>query len=54
MRHSYRKLMELPAWGLYGQDGLLVAAVRAADAQEARELFRRAHYHGARVRRLPA
>lgn len=53
MRRSYTALLRLPAWGLYGRDGELVAAVRAATAPEARELFRGARLHGARVRRLP-
>jgi hypothetical protein len=49
---GYRKLAGLPAWGLYAADGKLVASVRAFDAMEARDLFKRAGESGERVKRI--
>ena len=48
MRHSYRALMALPAWGLYDADDGLVATVRAGTAIEARDLFNEAGLAGSR------
>lgn len=61
-RSSYRGLSRLPAWGLYSPSGDLLATVRAVNAWEARDLFRR-HAHklfpdsgrpaNAKVRKVP-
>jgi hypothetical protein len=38
-RHSYRKLIRLPAWRLVDADGRCVASVRAPGPEQARLLF---------------
>jgi hypothetical protein len=48
---SYRKLSALPAFGLYSGERL-VATIRAPDALDAREIFRRHGFAGTRVRRI--
>jgi hypothetical protein len=53
-RRSYSKLSRLPAFGLYDEDGRLVATIRADSAADARDLFRRHRLSGARVRRVGA
>jgi hypothetical protein len=58
-RRSYRRLAELPAYGLFRASGELVASIRALSAAQARDLFRRAGYGrqaqpGDRIRRLDA
>lgn len=44
---------ELSAWGLYAEDGHLVAVARALDALEAGNLFREAGHRGKEVRWIP-
>jgi hypothetical protein len=44
-RRSYRGLSRLPAWGLYGITGTLVATIRAATKEDAARLFEQ---HGLR------
>lgn len=44
--------MGLPPWGLYDKDDKLVAAIRAINAYEARDAFRRAGMQGARVKAI--
>jgi hypothetical protein len=39
-RRSYKRLLGMPVWGLYSSDGQEVARTRAADAKDAREVFR--------------
>lgn len=51
-RRLYRRLITLPAWGLYDADGTLVATIRAEDAYVARDLFHVYGCEGVRVRRL--
>lgn len=48
----YRRLMELPAWGLFDREGRLVASIRAEDAHVARTLFKAHGYSGYRVRKV--
>lgn len=50
-RRSYRRLAELPAYGLYVGDKL-VATVRAESAEVARDIFHRHGLRGLRVRRV--
>lgn len=50
-RRSYRGLMGMPAWRLYGRGGAIVASCRAATLKEARELFARHGFVGARIRK---
>jgi hypothetical protein len=52
LRRSYRQVAALPAFGLYGPHGELVATVRARSAPEARDLFRAHGLVGARVKRI--
>jgi hypothetical protein len=51
-RRLYRRLIGLPAWGLYQGDEL-VATIRAENAYVARDLFREFGLTGDRVRRMP-
>lgn len=53
-RRSYSGLMRLPAWRLDDAEDGIIASVRAATAQEARELFRAHGLAGSRVRRADA
>jgi hypothetical protein len=58
-RRSYRGLSQLPAYGLYNAHGELIATCRAANAEDARELFHRyvgkmpELLDGRRVKRIP-
>lgn len=49
-RRLYRRLIVLPAFGLYDDDDRLVATIRAENAYVARELFHAYGLEGARVR----
>jgi hypothetical protein len=52
-RRSYRGLMMLPAWLLFDGEQL-VASVRAASADDARVLFKKAKLEGTHMRRAPS
>lgn len=47
-RRSYRKLLAMPAYGLYKGDKL-VATIRAENAYQARAIFRQHDLSGDRV-----
>ena len=51
-RSRYGRLLRLPAWGLYDDDGKLLATVRARDAEDAKTVFVMYGYHGDDVRPL--
>jgi thioester reductase-like protein len=48
---SYRRALQLPAWGLYASEQL-VATVRADNAEAARQKFKKADMSGERVKKI--
>lgn len=49
-RARYGRLLSMPAWGLYDDDGNLIATLRAENAEDAKTLFITYGYHGDDVR----